>query len=280
MIKNSLDLSGKIDLATVTLYEAINQIAKNLDISYMVVGATARDLVLHHGYGAPIKRATTDVDFGMQVESWDAFDKIKKALIECGFKVTNTEHRLIDPRGTKIDIVPFGALEDKKSNIQWPPKGDFEMSVLGFREAHNHAMNITIQQNPLIEIPVVTPQGLVLLKVIAWADRERDIRSKDAQDVAYLLEAYQKVNGVTDRIFEDAERMDQYGWLPELGSAYILGVDTAAITEGKTKQLVLNILDDNLKNDGPNLLVVDMGGNYEYEERYNLLKAFSDGFKS
>lgn len=278
MTKNSLDLSEKIDLATIELYEVINQVTNDLGISYMVVGATARDLVLHHGYGAPVKRATTDIDFGMQVESWAVFEKLKNTLIENNFQAGKFEHQLTSPKGTKVDIVPFGALEDKESNIQWPPKGDFEMSVLGFREAHDHAVNVIIQQNPVVEIPVVSPQGLALLKIIAWSDRERKIREKDAQDMKYLLEAYEKVHGVSDRIYGDIELMDKYEWDLSLGSAHMLGVDSALISGKDTKQLVLTIFLDNL-GDGSNHLVVDMGGQFEYDENYSLLQAFANGFK-
>jgi predicted nucleotidyltransferase len=31
------------------------------------VGASARDIVLHYGYGARVQRAIADVDFGMQI---------------------------------------------------------------------------------------------------------------------------------------------------------------------------------------------------------------------
>jgi len=148
--KLGVNLSREIDQVIIDLYALINKITKALGISYVVIGATARDLVLHHGFGAPIRRATTDIDFGMQVESWDDFEKIKAALIDNGFVTTKNAHRLIGPNNTKIDVVPFGKLEDKASNIQWPPKGDFEMSVLGFQEAHDNAIKVILQQEPLV----------------------------------------------------------------------------------------------------------------------------------
>ncbi len=45
MTKSLLDLSGKIDFKTIELFEIVNRISNNLGISYVVVGATARDLV-------------------------------------------------------------------------------------------------------------------------------------------------------------------------------------------------------------------------------------------
>ena len=52
---NTLDLSGKIDAKSIAVYSAIDKAVKELAISYVVVGASARDLVLHYGYGATIK---------------------------------------------------------------------------------------------------------------------------------------------------------------------------------------------------------------------------------
>jgi len=46
---------------------------------YVVVGATARDLVLHYGHGAAIRRATQDVDFAIEVPDWPALVPVFKA---------------------------------------------------------------------------------------------------------------------------------------------------------------------------------------------------------
>lgn len=56
-----MDLSDKGGLLWLSdLIRDIRSAAPNHDP--LLVGAMARDLVLHHGYGVPIKRATTDVD--------------------------------------------------------------------------------------------------------------------------------------------------------------------------------------------------------------------------
>lgn len=281
MKKNSLDLSGKIDPATIELYGVINRVVNKLNVSYVVIGATARDIVLVHGYGARIRRATTDVDFGMQVESWDVFKQLKNELIGNGFKSTKSVHRLINSKHAQIDIVPFGAVKDKKWNIQWPPDGAIEMNVLGFQEAHDHAIKVIIQQDPLIEIPVATSQGLALLKLIAWSARERNIRKKDAKDLAYLLETYERVEDVGNRIYEENKLMEQYDWQAEFASAHILGADSAAIAHASTKQQILNILKQNLNANDPNALVEDMCERIEeeYDEKLNLLWAFANGFR-
>jgi hypothetical protein len=46
-----LDLSGKIDPASLALYETLSEAAGSLKIPFFVVGATARDLIFELGYG-------------------------------------------------------------------------------------------------------------------------------------------------------------------------------------------------------------------------------------
>lgn len=139
MTNTLLNISGKIEPQAVELFGTINTILGGLGISYVVVGAAARDLVLHYGYGAAIQRATNDVDFAIKVPDWTAFDAVKKKLMEQGFKETRQQHRLISPSDTVIDIVPFGELENEQASIAWPPKGDMTMCVLGFKEACDNA---------------------------------------------------------------------------------------------------------------------------------------------
>lgn len=67
MINTSLRLQNKISPKDLLLLTTVNSVAKELDIPYVVVDATARDLVLYHAFGAPIRRATTDIDFANQL---------------------------------------------------------------------------------------------------------------------------------------------------------------------------------------------------------------------
>ncbi len=282
MKNSSLNLSGKIDAKTTDLLSAINQVTSELGISYLVVGATARDLVLHYGYGVRVQRATADIDFGVQVGSWEIFADLKDRLMESGFKETRSIQRMSSPSGIPVDIVPFGSIKNDSSTIQWPPEGHIEMNVLGFEEAHSHAMQVIIQEKPLVQVPVATPQGLTLLKLIAWNDRQRELRSKDALDLVYIFEAYQCVPSVSERVFELEGLMDQYDWSIDEASVHILGLDTAAITQQETRDQVMGILKNNLGSEGPNLLVEEMCLRMEdaYGQKYKLLKAFSNGFSS
>lgn len=117
MMSTSLNVSGKIDPGTVSIFGTVDAALKDLDLPYAIVGATARDLVLHYGHGAAIQRATHDVDFAIEVGDWAAFAALRERLCAQGFRLTEDQHRLIGPRDTVVDIVPFGGVEDAQAAI-------------------------------------------------------------------------------------------------------------------------------------------------------------------
>ena len=137
MTSTLLNIAGKIDPNTVSIFKSVSSVIIELDIPYVVVGATARDVVLHYGHGAKIQRATHDVDFAIEVPNWSAFGALKDKLCQQGFTTTKALHRLICPKNTVIDILPFGGVSDRSVTIAWPPKGDIRMNMLGFQEAYD-----------------------------------------------------------------------------------------------------------------------------------------------
>lgn len=68
MTKLNID-SKAIDSIQLRTYEAITRVALDNQVPFIIVGASARDLVMHHAYGAPIQRATRDIDMAVQVSS-------------------------------------------------------------------------------------------------------------------------------------------------------------------------------------------------------------------
>lgn len=275
---NVLDLSGKIDSKSIAIYSAIDNTAKELGIPYVVVGASARDLVLHYGYGATIKRATADIDFGIQVPDWETFEAIRHKLIESGFEETKTSHRL-NYDGMKIDLVPFGSVQDEEAKIAWPPKGDVVMNVLGFQEAVENIVNVIIQEDLGIEIPVVMPPGLSLLKIICWTDRDVDLKDKDAKDLLYLLKSYGDIPEIRESIYEYPEMMEEFDWNISLGSAFKLGIDAGVISSKQTKEYLKRIENDQIDKRSSDQLIEDMCENIEeeFETNKQLLSAYFRG---
>jgi predicted nucleotidyltransferase len=81
----------------VAIYRDVYAIARGLHIPFLVVGATARDLILYYGFGAAIERGTRDIDFGIKISTWDDFHKMSAGLITKGFvqdlKIKHRFHR-------------------------------------------------------------------------------------------------------------------------------------------------------------------------------------------
>lgn len=84
-MKNTcINIAGKLPRGVIEIYKDIYFHARKLSIDFIVVGATARDLVLVHGYGSTIERGTRDIDFGINVSSWADFNSLTDGLIHAG----------------------------------------------------------------------------------------------------------------------------------------------------------------------------------------------------
>ncbi len=277
-----LNLSGKIDAALVEVCAAVATCAEKLQIPYLIVGAFARDLVMHYGYGAAIQRATTDIDFALQLPSWDAFSALKQELIANQFTEAKSAHRLIAPNKWPIDIVPFGGVADKNAIIAWPPSGDFVMTTLGFDEALARANIVRLREAPNLDIPVASPAGMIILKLISWMDRETDVRNKDAKDIAYLLSSYEAIPAVSDQLYENQKLMEAYGWDITLAAAHQIGMDAKRIASVRTALTICELL--NNQGSPPQLgrLINEMGDGSTHQHSYNksVINSFKTGFKN
>lgn len=239
-MKNTfVNIAGKLPRGLVALYGDIGDVAKSLDIDFLVVGAMARDLVLVHGFGSTIERGTRDVDFGINVASWEDFETLKAQLIEQGFEQDKQKaHRLTrsDSQNLpwEVDIVPFGNIAADDSTISWPPDQAVVMSVLGFTEAMENAFFVQISDDPEMTIPVASPAGVAILKLVAWVEREVEVKPKDAMDLGYLIESYTKIPEIFAAVYEEG-CMEAQDWDETKASAMKLGKDAGLIVLPPTK---------------------------------------------
>jgi predicted nucleotidyltransferase len=107
--------------------DLIDKLLRNAKIPYMLVGATARDLLLYHVFGHAVTRATYDLDFAVLVDSWEQFAIVKQLFLNIpGFtdRGRSAQRLYYQPTGasfeTIIDIIPFGKLETADRTIEWP----------------------------------------------------------------------------------------------------------------------------------------------------------------
>jgi predicted nucleotidyltransferase len=246
-----IDRSRPIDPITRQVLEIVDRTLHSAEIPYMLVGATARDLLLHHVHGLRITRATYDLDFAILVGSWDHFNEAKRLLLRIpGFidkqrpPVGRIYYTPPDTTyGTVIDVIPFGKLETAHGTIEWPPDAETVMNVAAFADVLNNAVKVQIEPGSII--PVAPLPGLMILKLFAWLDRRDD---RDISDLLRLMETYTDA-GNQDRLFEEEEEeLGALGFDVTLGGAFMLGKDAYRITEPASRnQLAAALTDDVIK---------------------------------
>ncbi len=275
-----LNLTGQLDAETVNTLSDVNEVATQLNIPYIIVGATARDLILHHGYGAAIQRATSDIDFAVQVDSWDTFEMVKRELCTRNFTETPMQHRLTNSTGKPIDILPFGPQVQNNSTIAWPPNGNIVMNVLGFQEACDNAQSIVIRETPYLACPVVTPEGFAILKLIAWQDRPKPERLRDASDVGYLFSVFRRLDTFIEKLYSDNNigDLERYEWDTDLAVCFLLGKNCKTIASDQTKAQILKLR--HYSNDRNVSRIAEEIQTGNASDNLKFVEAFMDGLSS
>jgi predicted nucleotidyltransferase len=217
----------------------VHDVATKQECPYVVVGATARDLLLFHVFGIPASRATRDVDFAIAVESWDKFHRMRNALLATEeFVPSKVEHRLFfKTTYIPIDLIPFGGVAEDDT-IAWPPAKDTLMTVAGFEDAM--AASIQVRVSPTLTVPVVSLAALAILKIFAWEDRRTT--DKDALDLYRVISTYADA-GNTDRLYDSGTpHLDKFNYDFELAGAALAGEDSRMLSSAVTITKIRTIL--------------------------------------
>ncbi|HYC90695.1 MAG TPA: nucleotidyl transferase AbiEii/AbiGii toxin family protein [Thermoanaerobaculia bacterium] len=271
-MNTSFDLDELQPLARTV--HALNESGRGVAGRPLIIGATARDLILRHIYGLPVARLTVDLDVAVPIASWADFETLRQRLVDEGATpIAEMPHRVI-LYDRQIDIVPFGGVE-VNGVIAWPPDREIQMTVLGFAEAHRHAFEVGLPGGT--RAFVASLPALFLMKVIAWSDRHWRVDDRDARDIRTLIHAY-AAEWNQDRLYAEAnDLLDHFGYDNELAAAALLGRDAAAIAESATAARAREILDRETSPDALRL-ASDMGGRAEINLR--LLQALYAGFRA
>ncbi|MGE5670576.1 MAG: hypothetical protein ACM31E_03975 [Fibrobacterota bacterium] len=242
MIKNLSELLNRINPDLVEILSKISSIAEQYNISFFVVGATARDIYFTSS------RATIDLDVGIQLASWQSYNDLIDALIKTDlFTKSDIQHRLIYVKyNYPLDIVPFGLISNADGTITWP--GDKEMSVLGFKEAYEHCYHLTSEDSSNLTIRFASPPGLTAMKIISWSDSIARSQ-KDAQDLSLMFSEYHSILNNHDRLYEThPEILEVTDFDIVRSGTILLGKDTAAILNSETLTKVKSIIDFEVGN--------------------------------
>lgn len=255
-----IDLSKTIDEGIIEVCQAVSAVADTLGFPFYIVGATARDIILHKAYGIEPLRATRDIDFGIKVSTMREFARLKKALVDTGhFQESRAAQRLIFSNDLPVDIVPFGDVATEEDRIVWlPPNDDIELNILGFEEAFEHALLVRLSTNPLVDVKVASPAGWALLKIVSWHDRPFPERQKDATDLALILSNYLQTFDMDDLYENEAALIVAEDHELELVGARLLGRDIQCLANHRSLTTVRDILNQETGSQEFYHLVSDM----------------------
>lgn len=177
---------------------ALKKVVDSLKMPMVIVGAGARLLIFDRRYNIS-GRTTKDWDIAVKLDSWFDYKKLSDRLTQgqdrC-FKTTHTPHKFIHiATGIEVDIIPFGKIGEPHESLKWPDGN--QMNLLGLEEALENAMIEIIQD---LEIRIVNAPAFLVLKLIAWSDRQAD---KDINDINFILENYNKNGHFDERIYDE-----------------------------------------------------------------------------
>lgn len=275
-----------LELYVVEVLRAIDVVTKEIGMAYVLVGATARDVIMYHVFGHKPSRASRDVDFALLVDGWDLFEELKNRLVSSGqfSSEKNSAQRMFYRQMATgyqfmVDLIPFGGVENEAHQLVWPPDMSIVMTVAGFADVLGVSSKVQVESDLIINVASLA--GLSLLKLMAWVDR-RDSSEKDASDLVDLLRSYEHM-GNQDRIYTEAltilEKVDHD---PQLSGAWLLGQDAALVATEDTRERVLAVLSD---NDQMERLNYDMakalrGYTDGFERATQLISLYKEGFTS
>lgn len=239
--------NNPVDPSIVRVLRTLDPIAREADCAYFVAGATARDLILVNIHGLRPGRATRDIDFGIAVENWDRFALLKERLVATGAFTSDRralQRLTYSDRATgfssPVDLIPFRGVTTADGTIEWPPSRDIVMNVAGFEEALASSIPIQIEENLIVRVASIP--GLMILKLVAWADRRRET-DKDAADIYRLLTSYADA-GNTDRLYEhEMDLLEAAGFDIQVAGAELLGRDVVHLCSPSALSLIRSALE-------------------------------------
>ncbi|MFC9440064.1 nucleotidyl transferase AbiEii/AbiGii toxin family protein [Nocardia sp. NPDC057030] len=233
----TIDLSNSTDpeiTLAATVLSRINQLLVSHGIEFLVVGATARNIVSLGVFGSVPARATRDVDIAIAVASWDEVHRLRSGMSA----IDQSCHRF-EVCGVPVDVIPCGPIENNDRTVDWPD--DFRMNTLGFREAFAAAEIAVLPGRLSVRVPSIAAQAL--LKLVAWHDRHWR-STKDAIDLATMLDWYDSGHQLDELYTGHIELLAAYDYDAALASAHRLGQDIARLLETADSNRVQPLLDD------------------------------------
>ena len=262
--------------------EKLSGFFEETNIEFYIIGATAREIIMsiHDEYGG---RATLDLDIAIAITNWDEFGRMETGIVELkDFEKDPLQKQRFIYRSTfKVDIIPFGKIKQEDDKIFWPPDESIAMSILGFEEVQKATEKVRIDEH--LEIEVASLDGIFLLKLFAWQDRNQ-LHNRDADDIAFIINNYLAINQerASNEYYEQIFLEEEFN-LRSAG-AKLLGIDIAkSIGENqRIKIITKDILNEQLSLEERSRLInqiIETNRSFTYEEAYDCIRSFLYGLQ-
>lgn len=191
-----IDLTGRSDIPVAEeVLAELTDICRDLELEFLVVGAAARDLVIHALQQSTPIRATEDIDIAVAVRIGEQFIELADRLTRKG----RSEHTF-EVFGVEVDVVPFGGIEQGRE-VRFAD--GYLLDVNGLQEAH--ATSVPVRMPLGTELRVASAPAQTALKVLAWRDRHH-ANPKDGLDLRVILAALAE-DPFVDDVWEDDEAL-------------------------------------------------------------------------
>lgn len=259
----------------------IQEILGDQAYDFMLIGATARDLILDGQYHLGAGPKTLDVDFALYVPEWGVYQSVLDKLLKSGlFTATKVTHKLIYKEICEIDIVPFGEIQNEEGEYDWPPDFMRSMNVAGFMEVREETITFKIDEEDLT-FSVAPIHAIYFMKIYAWNDRKyKD--DKDGRDQGFILANY--IEFKYEVLYDEHEDIvNSEDWDIITSCARILGRDIAKLLKNNPKaiQKTILIIENELEDEEHSYLArsLSAGGGFDYNRAYKALQELLKGIR-
>lgn len=213
--------------------EMLTALEKGLNkynIDFYLVGAVARDVWMTAINDIPPSRVTGDIDFAVFINDKNTYADLREYLINVeGFIPYKGNGFVLKWKNIiQIDLMPFGEIEAKPSNIIVEGTGLTSLNMPGFKEIYDSGLpEAELEEKHRFKF--CTLPGIVLLKLLAFQERP-EIRRDDIKDISKILKHF--FDMYADEIYE--KHNDLFGdkdinlnWI----AARVLGRDMGKIAQ-------------------------------------------------
>jgi predicted nucleotidyltransferase len=184
--------------------EMLTALEKGLNkynIDFYLVGAVARDVWMTAINDIPPSRVTGDIDFAVFINDKNTYADLRDYLINVeGFIPYKGNGFVLKWKNIiQVDLMPFGEIEAKPSNIIVEGTGLTSLNMPGFKEIYDSGLpEAELEEKHRFKF--CTLPGIVLLKLIAFQERP-EIRRDDIKDISKILKHF--FDMYADEIYEN-----------------------------------------------------------------------------